>query len=160
MDESNELIAQLIEILEKVEADPTRPEELATFAQIVDRIMGSAATAAIDLPSDHQIHVITRFAELCKLIGYKASHMTGNPALTAVVTAFLMDATESLQRLTQIILSGQKRDINQIITKTFLERLQMLAAKFDAFGHIPSTLEGAQSSQNQIDDLLKKMGLG
>jgi hypothetical protein len=161
MDESNELITELNEILEKVESDPTDAAPLASFAQIVDRIMGSSATAAVHLPAAHQIHTITRFAELCKLIGYKASHMTGNVGLISVVTAFLMDAVDSLQTLVKITIAGENRDLNQIITKTFLERLQMLATKFDAVSeHLPSTLEGANSSQSEIDNLLKKMGLG
>jgi len=162
VDESKGLIEQMIEILEKVESDPSQLKELETYGQIVDRIMGGAKVLALDHPATHPVHSIANLSELCKLVGYKASQVTNNPHLITVVIAFLLDATETLASLNAEIAVPQPKKISDLLTATFLDRLQWLAKKFDENlrASVAITKESAKSTQDDIDALLRQMGVG
>jgi len=159
--ESKGLIDQMAEILEKVEADPTQFKVLEEFGQVVDRIMGSAKFLALNYPPDHPIHGMANFAELCKIIGYKASQTNNNSNLITVVVAFLFDATEALATMTYVIDTDQTKMLNEVLTSTFLDRLHWLASKFDENlrATVAITKESANSTQADIDALLKQMGV-
>lgn len=159
--ESKGLTDQLTEILESVVEDPKLFKELEAFGQIVDRIMGSAKFIALDYPPEHPSHAIANFTELCKIIGYKASQVGDNPPLTSTVAAFLLDATETLDQLYKQLESGQSEQLSSLLTTTFLDRLRWLATKFDE--NLRTTVainkESAKSTQNDIDAILKQMGI-
>lgn len=160
--ESKELIVQMIEILERVESDPSQLRELETFGQIVDRIMGGAKVLALEYPPSHPVHAIGNFSELCKLVGYKASQVTNNQHLITVVIAFLLDASETLHDLNEEIVAPAPKKISELLTATFLDRLQWVAKKFDENlrATVAVTKESAKSTQDDIDALLKQMGVG
>lgn len=166
--ESKELIQEMVDILELVEVQPDKYTELEKYGQVVDRIMGGAKVLALDHPPAHMIHTIGNFAELCKLIGYKASQIGSNAQFLTIVVAFLMDATETLQDLNSGLEGGQTKPINELVTQTFLERLRWLAGQFDK-NLRASVATGTEnkagdaqleaSTQADIDSLLKQMGL-
>jgi hypothetical protein len=160
--ESKELTAQLTEVLELVEEDPKLYKELEGFGQIVDRIMGSAKYLALDLPPEHPMHAIASFTELCKIIGYKASQVGNNENLTTTVAAFLLDATETLGELYDQTLADTKGGATALLSTTFLDRLRWLATKFDENlrASVAITKESAKSTQDDIDAILKQMGVG
>jgi hypothetical protein len=160
LNESKQLTEELIPILEKVEEDPTHYKEFDTFGQIIDRIMGGAAVLALDRPAGDPVHMIAKFTELCKVIGYKASQVN-NPELATITASFLIDASETLLELYEQIKSGQAGSIGEYLTETFLDRLKWLAKKFDdsLSGSIAVTKESAASAQDDIDAILKQMGM-
>lgn len=162
VDESKGLIDQMIEILETVESDPSQLKQLETYGQIVDRIMGGSKVLALDYPFTHPVHSIANFSELCKLVGYKASQVTNNSHLITVVIAFLLDATETLQALNTEIMAPEPKRVSELLTATFLDRLQWLAKKFDENlrSSVAITKSTAKSTQDDIDALLKQMGVG
>lgn len=161
VDEAKELTDQLTEILEVVEGEPGKYKEFERFGQIVDRLMGGAKLCALDHPQDHPVHTIANFTELCKIIGYKASQVSGNEQLATTVASFLLDATETLCALYDRCETGTKGNLNEVLTATFLDRLQWLATKFDESLRptVAISKASANSTQSDIDSILKQMGL-
>jgi chemotaxis protein histidine kinase CheA len=163
--ESKDLIEQMTGILESVEEDPKRFQKLEDFGQTVDRIMGGAKSIAMGYPPEHATHVIANYCELCKLVSYKASQIPDNPDLTNIVTALLLDATETLEQLTSQLENHGDSQIKNVMTTTFLDRLKWVATKFDENlrASVAITTNGSpatkSSTQQDIDQILKQLGL-
>lgn len=155
-DESKGYVSELMEILEYVEENIEENKKLEQFGQVVDRIMGAAKTLE-GAYEDESLKSISSYSELCKLIGYKASQLNQQDEFCAVVVAFLLDATEMLEELIDNVGSSEK--ISQTLTSTFLSRLQMISTKFDSSLRGSVSAEGNASTQAEIDELLKKMGI-
>jgi hypothetical protein len=153
--ESKQLLAQMSDALEIVEEDSGRTDQLESFGQIVDRMMGGAKSIAMGYPPEHNIHLISKFCELCKAIGYKSSQVKNNSNLTQISAALLLDATETLEDLVNN-LAGEQVAVKDVVTKTFLDRLNWVLKHFDP------NLRGsvAINSQADIDKMLKNLGLG
>jgi hypothetical protein len=153
--ETKSLVEDMTAALEVVEEDPTKVQELERFGQVIDRIMGGAKTIALDFPAIHPIHTLANFAELCKVIGYKASQVHNNSHLITVVVSFLFDATETIEELLRNIEANDVHRMNSVVTATFLDRLKWLTQSFDE--SLRATV--ATSSQEDINDLLRKLGV-
>ena len=161
--ESKSLIKDLLEILEDIEGDYSKKQKLEEFGQLVDRIMGGAQSVAMGYDAEHQIHRISKYAELCKLVGYKASQIEKNEQFYNIVIALLLDAVEMLDELVTKLETEEEKNIQEILSKTFLERLQWVSEHFDENMRASVAVtedEGQKMSQNQIDDLLKSLGMG
>lgn len=152
--ESKSLLEQMTKSLESVEEDASRLSDLEQFGQLVDRIMGGAKSIALAYPPEHNIHLIAKFCELCKAIGYKGSQTQNNPQLVQVVTALLLDATETLNDIVSD-LSETQMQVEDVMTKTFLDRLNWVMHHFDP------NLRGsvAINSPADIDKMLKSLGM-
>lgn len=155
-DESKVYVAELADILEEVEENIENNQKLEKFGQVVDRIMGAAKTLE-GAYQDESLKHISSYSELCKLIGYKASQLKNQPEFCAVVVAFLLDATEMLDELIENV--GSAKKTSQVLTATFLSRLQMISGRFDSSLRGSVGVEDKASTQSEIDELLKKMGL-
>lgn len=158
--ESKELVGQLIEVLETIEGHYSRYKELEGYGQMVDRIMGAAKSLALE-PGDYKdtMEMIGRYAELCKIVSYKASQVGNNESLFNVVVALLLDATEALQEMILGLSKSSKINMKEVLTKTFLDRLRWVSEQFDA--NLRSSVGVAKTmSQNDIDQVLKSMGFG
>lgn len=129
--ESTNLIAQLNEILEQLEENATQSGLFEEFGQVVDRMMGTASTLSIDFDPGHPLHTIAKYCELCKIISYKSSQITNQPQLLTVVVALLLDATETLEKLVTAAVNQSQESLQDLVTKTFLERLHWIAGRFD-----------------------------
>jgi hypothetical protein len=160
--ESKNLIGQMLRILENCEDDFSQVQRLEDFGQTVDRIMGGAKSLALVVTEkDHIIHKIGDYSALCKAVGYKASQIKGNPQFYDICIAFLLDATEMLSEMFEKHFDS-KTNFKELFSKTFLDRLKWLS---DQFGEeFKATLDihktkQQKMSQEEIDQLLKKLGL-
>lgn len=165
VNESKTLIEDLIDLLEGIEGDFSQVQKLAEYGNGVDRVMGGAKSLAMSAPADHAVHLISDYTALCKAVGYKASQIKDNQNLFDVCVATLLDGSETLSTLLDRIdepLSTLKNSIPQ----AFIERLRWVSGKFsdDIAASVGTGASGSDPSkqklkQNEIDELLKKLGL-
>ncbi|QLY23926.1 hypothetical protein HW988_10570 [Bdellovibrio sp. KM01] len=166
VNESKTLIEDMIDLLEGIEGDFSQVQKLAEYGNGVDRIMGGAKSLALSASTDHAVHLISDYTALCKAVGYKASQIKDNEQLFDVCVATLLDGSETLSTLLDRIeepLSQLKASIPQ----AFIDRLRWVSGKFsDDVSMSVGTGKSAEDEvgkqklkQNEIDDLLKKLGL-
>jgi chemotaxis protein histidine kinase CheA len=161
--ESTDLVGQMMAILEDCEGDFQQVQSLEQVGQIVDRIMGGAKSVGLDIvDQNHFIHKIGDYSALCKAVSYKASQIKNNPSFYDTAVAFLLDATEILAQMIEKVEVGRADNFKEIFSQTFLHRLQWIS---DQFGKdVRSTVQDSKEnkskmSQNEIDELMKKLGL-
>lgn len=161
--ESIELVEQMMEILETCEGDFKQVESLEKYGQIVDRIMGGAQSVGIDFENqNHLIHKIGSYSALCKAVSYKASQIKDNPEFYNIAVAFLLDATEILEEMIEKVEDENFDQLKEMFSKTFLDRLQWISNQFgkDVRATVQTPIKPeSKLNQNEIDDLMKKLGL-
>lgn len=160
-DESKKLVDEMLEILEEVDGQFNHRFLLENYGQMVDRIMGGAKNLALAIENSDNIAKIGKYAELCKLVGYKCSQVE-NEQLFTVAVALLLDATEMLQDMVKNLGTSHEVDITSLLNNTFLDRLSWVATKFDESlrGSVAVNKGDVQKkSQEQIDTLLKQLGI-
>jgi hypothetical protein len=157
--ESKDLIKGLLELLENVECDFTRVQDLATYGNNVDRIMGGAKNLALMVEGEHALHMIADYAALCKAVGYKGSQLEGNEKLFDICVALLLDATENLEILLDRI-HDPVADLRKVIPNAFIDRLRWVDKQFsDEYSQsVGAGDPGEKLGQSEIDDLLKSLG--
>ena len=164
--ESRDLIQQMHILLEEVEGDMSQAAKLADYGQYVDRIMGGARTLSAHLPnSPEMIQKIADYAAVCKAVGYKTSQITNNQNFFNICIALLMDATDVLYEIVELISSNSKVNLKEVISQTLIDRVNWVSNKFSSeiSGTVASSVdkapEGPKMSQNEIDELMSKLGL-
>jgi hypothetical protein len=163
--ESKNLIGQLMTILDQCEGNFSQVKSLEAYGQTVDRIMGGAMSLAVTLSSitpEHFIHKVGDYAALCKAVGYKASQIEENEQFYEIAVAFLQDATEMLGDLIDKILEVKTAQFKELFSKTFLDRLRWISAQFGAEYRASVDIhknKPKKMSQDEIDNLMKKLGL-
>ncbi|WP_413287576.1 hypothetical protein [Bdellovibrio sp. HCB337] len=159
--ESKVLIQDLIELLENIEGDFSQVSQLEEYGQKVDRVMGGAKSLALLVPPEHALHVVADYAALCKAVGYKASQIQGNPQFYDVCVALLLDATETLSEWIDSLEDGDSGDaLKKSFSTTFLERLRWVSNQFGADVRASVDAQKKKMDQNEIDELLRKLGVG
>ncbi len=166
--ESKGLVTELIELLEDADGEPAHAGNLEQYGQTVDRIMGGAKSLATnfasDFPPGHLIHQMGDYAALCKAVGYKASQISENEQFFNVCVAFLLDATEMLKQMVLRLGSEETLNVSGLLNKTLLDRLRWINSQFK--GDVRATVASSNApvpkkmNQSEIDDLLKKLGIG
>lgn len=161
VDESKGLIEKLLDILNHAEGDYSQVKTLADYGNLVDRIMGGAKSLAMLVPKDHAVHIIGDYAAVCKAVGYKASQIKNNEQFYDICVALLLDATENLSALIDNI-DKPVNVLRQTLTNTFLERVKWVSSQFSADFRESVDASGSKGKmdQSEIDDLLKKLGIG
>jgi hypothetical protein len=162
VEESKVLIQDLVDLLESIEGDFSQVSQLEEYGQRVDRIMGGAKSLALMVAPDHPLNTIADYAALCKAVGYKASQIDNNPQFFDICVALLLDATETLQDWITRLEDGTAQNLRDSITTTFLERLRWVSNQFgaDVRASVDSKKNAKKMDQNEIDDLLRKLGVG
>jgi len=162
VDESKDLIHQLIELLESIEGDFSKVKVLADYGNRIDRIMGGAKSLAMMAPPGHPLFLIGDYTALCKAVGYKGSQIKGNRQFYDICVALLLDATETLDTLMDHI-EDSEQDIKKIIPEAFLERLRWISQQFNEnySESVDVKKEAAAVADGPMDinELLKKLGL-
>jgi len=156
--EGRKQITQLNEHLFNLEDDLSDKSQLEGFGQVIDRMMGAAKSL--------EISTMGTFCELGKAIGYKASQVE-EESLVSIVVAVLIDTVEILDTLLGKLERGETLEIKEISTDAFISRLQWLNDKFKHIKRASVAIgtdaeSGAnknESLQDNIDDLLKQLGL-
>jgi hypothetical protein len=160
--ESKKIVDDLIELLEGIDGDFAQVKQLEEYGQRVDRIMGGAKSLALMVPPDHALHVVADYAALCKAVGYKASQIDNNPQFYNICVALLLDATETLQDLIERLEEDEKgQELKESFTTTFLERLRWVSNQFgaDVRASVDAKTQKKKMDQNEIDELLRKLGV-
>jgi hypothetical protein len=154
--ESKSLISESLEILEEVESDISKVKRLEVYGNNVDRIMGGAKNLAIMAEKDHPLHFIGDYCALCKAVGYKSAQIMSNEDFLMICVALLLDATEMLKEMIEKLATSkvERTKLNQ----TFLDRLQWVSSQFGK--DVRETVGKQGLAQDDIDDLLKKLGIG
>lgn len=159
--ESKGLIPDLIELLESIEGDFSQVKRLEDYGQKVDRIMGAAKSLALMVPLDHPLATIADYAALCKAVGYKASQIEGHPQFFDICVALLLDATETLNSWIDKLEDSSAVDLKSSFSATFLERLRWVSNQFGSEVRASvGTSKSKKMDQSEIDDLLRKLGVG
>ena len=159
--ESNSLIRELEELLDDIEDDFSKKDKLNNFAQIIDRIMGSAQSLSTFGFEQVEITKLGDFAELCKQIGYRGANLNDEEFYNVTV-AFLFDSIESMKKLlTSIGSETQVVKISDLLVSTFLSRLKWILDQFEVKKISKTNYTKAQGiqmkSQDEIDALLKSL---
>lgn len=155
--ESLILVDQCLELLETLEGDPSEVEKLADFANRIDRVMGGAKSLALMAPQGHALHLIGDYCAICKSVGYQGAQIQDNDQLYDITVALLLDAVE----MTKVLLSrleSEAQELKKIFSTTFLERLKWVSFQFDEIARRKTNKTG-KLKQNEIDELLQKLGL-
>lgn len=139
-DECEQLLVQMEEVLEEYEENPKDLKKLATFGQLIDRMMGAAKNLNLD--------TFGRYCELGKMIGYKASQ-SSNFALNTLAAGILIDTIDFLNQMVNSIRVGANNPSVQDVD-TFIGRLKILSEKFK---HIERASVDADDKGNEADVL-------
>ena len=155
LEESRKLTQNLLQILEDLEGSPEKVSDLANYGNQVDRVMGGAKSLAIMVPVTHALHMISDYAELCKIVGYKGSQIRNNEQFFNIVVALLLDATETLVLLLDRIHEPTEA-LRKTFSDTFVERLKWVSHQFgDGYAQ---TVQSQKLGQDEIDKLMSKLG--
>lgn len=155
--ESLILVDQCIELLESIELDPSEVEKLSDFANRIDRVMGGAKSLALIAPKEHALNLVGDYCAICKSVGYQGAQIQNNDQLYNITVALLLDAVEMTKTLLNK-LETPVVELKKMFSTTFLERLKWISFQFDEIAR-KSAAKGQKMQQNEIDDLLKKLGL-
>lgn len=158
--ESEKLVAELLEILESCEGNFSQVLRLEKYGQIVDRIMGGAKSLLPQAAAQTEtFQKIADVSALCKAVGYKSSQIKTDEDFFNACVAVLFDATEVLKELLIGITTASKP---KVLSTALIERLRWISGKFGAEFKDSIDVHGGKSqkmSQGDIDELMKKMGL-
>lgn len=154
------LILQLRDILDRCEADLNQAPSLTEYARIVDMVVQSCRTLGqAYMDPNHAIHRIGSYALICRAVALKASDLKENVALLEVCIALLQDATEVLGEMIDQIGKHTDDPIQKFLKQKLVERLQWVSYQFHERKAAHADLTEKKLSQNDIDDLLKKLGM-
>ena len=150
--ESEQLFAKLEDILDEMEDDPSIDANFEKFGQTIDRVMGAAATLGADQ--------ISKFCELGKIIGYKASQ-SQYQQLRSTVIAVLYDAVDLLKKMLSQIKSGDDTSLKELNTNAFMSRLKWLSEKFKDIQRSSVAFDESEVDANpeEVEAALKKVGI-
>ncbi|MBS1985817.1 MAG: hypothetical protein JST16_16785 [Bdellovibrionales bacterium] len=127
--ESQAVLGELLNIVEKIEDDETDPALFSEFAQKIDRIMGAAKTLAMVEPDHQGLAALSHLCELCKRLGYKVAEIN-DPKLAPMVGGFWADVLEVIQNLLRNLSNvEQSRIIAEGFPKVLQKRLEWLTQK-------------------------------
>lgn len=118
--ESKTILNELVSILLTLENKSEDYKALEVFGQKIDRIMGAAKSL--------ELHKMGKISELCKVISYKSAQ-SKNKDLVIVTVAFLFEAVETLQEMTDNLEKLQSEEINPTSTTTILSRLEFMSKR-------------------------------
>lgn len=158
--ESKAIIKKSNDLLEKVEGEMVQAKLLREYGNYVDRIMGGAKSIAAMAKPGHAVNLVADYAAICKAVGYKASQIDNNEQFFDICVALLQDATENLESLLGN-LDKSPEALKATISSTFLDRLRWVSNKFSTEfnASVGAAGSGGKSlGQNEIDNLMKKMG--
>jgi hypothetical protein len=162
--ETRDLVQQMQEHLEKAEGGIAECKNLETYGQLVDRIMGGATSLAMNLSTPNDaVQKIADYAAVCKAVGYKASQIKDNVSFYGICCALLMDSTEVLDVMLDIVQKGEDVDLKKVVSEKLIDRLKWVSGKFSAEYRESVAVkktDGPKMSQNDIDALMAKLGLG
>lgn len=170
------LLAQMTSLLEDIESDAISQGveaktnhhksflEYARLAEMIAKAAGSLGRASQE--ASHPLHRLEDYSLICKSVALQTAGIRENQTLYVTAIALLQDATEVLLEMIQSISSmlwqTEKADpIRSHMNQQLVDRLKWVSYQFVEQGKRSEA--GASDSekmgQNEIDDLLKKLGV-
>lgn len=155
--ESKKLVGECLDILERVDGHPDQAFLLENFSNRIDRIMGASKSLA---PSDegHSLHVIGQCAELCKILGSRATKLSHQTQLFNTTVSFLIDATEHVGDLLDLV-HEPASVLQESVKDVLVDRLKWLMEFVVVPTNTPEAKESETLHQKDIDALMKKLGM-
>lgn len=118
--------------------------------------MGAAKSLSLLAPENRHLVLLGDCAALCKSLGAQCAKLSGQPRLTEVTTAFLFDALEVLSEVLISMEKGESKP-DSATKNVLLERLKWIS---DLYKQMPKEVAvGEKLNQNEIDDLINKLGM-
>jgi chemotaxis protein histidine kinase CheA len=153
-DESDELLETMRDLLESFEDNPSQPELLEQFGQVIDRIMGAAKTLGAA--------EIGHLCQMGKIIGYKSAQAE-QTAIQEVAGGVLLDLCDFLEvMLTNVRDNEKSSDFNY---EAFTKRLSWLADKLKhinrsscSFDEEEAKGSGIKTTTVELDKLIAQFG--
>lgn len=170
-EEANQILKELATVVEGLDETTTEfPAALLTeFAQKIDRIMGAAKTLSMESPDHVGLKRIGQIAEICKVLGYKASEIK-RLSIIPVFAAFWADTLDAISELIEAL--EDEKESSAIAGRFSLvleKRLRWLSDKLTALnpkasgtlssGSGADAAPSAPASQIDVDELLKGFGI-
>lgn len=164
-EEANQILSELEEVVERLEAAnaSSMQNDLSTFAQKIDRIMGAANTLGMEAPNHLGLQRIGRISELCKRLGYRAAELN-LPPLMPIFAAFWADTLEVVSELVNSVENESEcTKIAERFSPVLQKRLEWLSGRLAKIGS-PQASGGTASAQAanaaiDVEDLLKGLGI-
>ncbi len=164
IEESRNIIKDLNLVLEQAEAGSENARNLATYGQMTERILTRATALAMKMASksagrNNTIEKIADYAAVCKVVGYKTAQIKDNPGFYSTCVALLLDATEVMSEMFNLLEQDQEINAKAVISLTLIERLKWVSGKFSSdYREKISVKTPVKLNQNEIDTLLIKLG--
>lgn len=155
--EAKRLVAECQTLLEDVDGKPGEALRLEEFANKIDRVMGAAKSLGLLVDGDHPLHMVGDTTAICKALGYRGAKVGNQPQLYGVTVSFLLDAVETVDEILDRM-EDPAADLRADLKNTLLERLKWIS---DIYRKIPEAQasSGEKLVQNEIDELMKKLGM-
>ncbi len=160
INESKTLVLEMQHTLEKCEGNFKQVKSLEHYARGADRIMGAAKSLAFIIgAAEHPINKVSDYAAICKIVGNKSALIENNSDFYNTCVALLIDGTEVLAAMIDALETGEF-SFNELISNTLVARLKWISTEFGQEFTAVDIHKGqnTQLNQNDIDDLLKKLG--
>lgn len=163
LEESKTLVNQIQEILEEVEEDTSKIEKMKESANLIDRIMGGAKSLAQFAPPQHALGLVGDISALCKTVSYKALKIPPHHPLFVTSIAFLIETNEILEQILNDF-ESPRLILQKKYASHFPERLKWISGEFEKNFNEKLNLKLGESAaglinQDEVDDLLKKLGI-
>lgn len=160
LQESDRLVDECEELLESIESDPSQAQRLAEFSNKIDRVMGAAKSLAMMADAQHPLHIIGDITALCKALGERGAKTAAHQRLFEVTVAFLLDGVEITRSLLET-LENPNASVSPELKNAMLSRVNWIA---DVYRKLPKEfldgIGGEKLKQNEIDDIIRKLGEG
>lgn len=158
LEESRGIVADCESLLEDIENDPSQAGRLGEFANLIDRVMGAAKSLAMMAAPEHPLNIVGDITALCKAIGERGSNSARNEQLFTVTVAFLLDAVEITRELLDS-LEDPDAVVTSDVRAAILDRVGMIS---NIYKQMPKDAlvgdAGPKMEQNEIDEIMKKLG--
>lgn len=156
--ESRRLVDECESLLEDIEDDASQAPRLAEFANKIDRVMGGAKSLAMLGSPQHPLHIVGDITALCKALGERGAKAASQEQLYMLTVAFCLDAVEITRKLL-VALQDPSAEAPPELKAAILDRVNWMAGIYKKIpkGMLDNEI-APKLDQNEIDDLMKKLG--
>lgn len=127
--ESKTIVQDALLILNGILENLDQYRDLSIYSNAIDRIMGGAATVAIEYKPDHPLHLVKEYTLVCKVLSLQLAESDSNRELLKSCVALLVEATKIVEKLLRNLhLSGT--EIFSVIPQNFIGNFNKISDQF------------------------------
>ena len=127
--ESKTIVQEALSILNTVLENLDQFRDLSKYSNAIDRIMGGAATVAIEYRADHPLHLVKEYTLVCKVLSLQLAESDSNRELLKSCVALLVEATKIVEKLLKS-LHLSATEISSVIPQNFIFNLSKISDQF------------------------------